>query len=522
MLINMINMIMKTNGIKRSGSQRNIILLFLLSILSVSCDKSFLDVKVQGGESTTTDPNLAKDLVTGVYSSLLQGDPFGNGDLHGLAFYSATNIISDDADKGSYAADQATTAGQMDDFTLTPSNQFCATLWSGHYNSIGAANQALAALTTASISTSLKNELKAEVLFLRGYFYFNLVRFYGGVPLVLTVPADAHDANTNPAFQTRAMAATVYDSIIHDLHYAISNLPLKSQATVGHATKGAAQAMLAKVYMYQNQWDSVATLTNKIIASGQYQLTSDYSLQFRQAGNNSIESIFEIETGKFNNSNFGINNCTVSQGPRVGGAGGWNDLGWGFNDPSVSLVNSYEAGDLRKAATIIFIDNSGTHKGTVLWDGFRLPSSDSVQNLYYNYKAYTSSSNPSKESYANPGDKDRPKNVIVLRYADVLLMNAEAAIHTGGDAATPLNMVRQRAGLTAKGTVALADVKQERHVELAMEEDRFWDLVRWGDAATVMLAVGKTNFVAGKNELLPIPSSQILLSNGKLTQNPGY
>src|SRR5260221_1757352 len=213
MLINMINMIMKTNGIKRSGSQRNIILLFLLSILSVSCDKSFLDVKVQGGESTTTDPNLAKDLVTGVYSSLLQGDPFGNGDLHGLAFYSATNIISDDADKGSYAADQATTAGQMDDFTLTPSNQICATPWSGHYNSIGAANQALAALTTASISTSLKNELKAEVLFLRGYFYFNLVRFYGGVPLVLTVPADAHDANTNPAFQTRAMAATVYDSI---------------------------------------------------------------------------------------------------------------------------------------------------------------------------------------------------------------------------------------------------------------------------------------------------------------------
>ncbi len=513
---------MKTKTITNTTNelpQRIIILIFLLSIVAISCDKNFLDIKVQGGVSTTTDPNLAQDLVTGVYSSLLQGDPFGNGDLHGFAFISATNIMSDDADKGSYAADQANTTGQLDEFTHTPTNQFCATLWSGHYNSIGAANQALDAIKNAAISMSLKNELKAEVLFLRGYFYFNLVRFYGGVPLVLTVPLDAHDANTNPVFQTRATAATVYDSIIKDLHFAAGHLP---NGAVGHASKQAAQSLLAKVYMYQNQWDSVLVLTNKVIASRLYSLVPDYSFQFKQAGNNCVESIFEIQTGKFNNANFGIANCTVSQGPRVGGVGGWNDLGWGFNNPTTSLINSYEPNDKRKAATIIFIDNSGTHKGTTLWDGFRLPSSDSVQNLYYNYKAYTSSSNPSKEIYANPGDKDRPKNVIVLRYADVLLMNAEAAIHVGGDAATPINLIRQRAGLLPKGSLTLADIKQERHVELAMEEDRFWDLVRWGDVASVMQAAGKTNFTAGKNELLPIPSSQILLSNGKLTQNPGY
>ncbi len=513
---------MKSGRLKKLNLSTGALIACLSAVLILSCDKSFLDVKVQGMESTTTNPNLAQDLVTGVYSSLLQGDPFGNGDLHGLAFYSATSIMSDDADKGSYAADQATTAGQMDEFTITPTNQFCNTLWSGHYNGIGAANQALAALATASITASTKNELKAEVLFLRGYFYFNLVRLFGAVPLVLSVPKDAHDANTNPVYQTRAPLSLVYDSIVKDLQYAINNLPIKSQASVGHATKGAAQAMLAKVYLYQNQWNQVLTLTNEIIASGQYQLVQDYSSQFKQAGNNSSESIFEIETGKFNNSNFGINNCTVSQGPRVGGKGGWNDLGWGFNNPTLSLINSYEPGDGRRAATIIFIDNSGTHKGTVLWDGFRLPSSDSVQNLYYNYKAYTSSTNPSKETYANPGDKDRPKNIIVLRYADVLLMNAEAALQTGGDAATPLNLVRQRAGLPAKGAVTFTAIKQERHVELAMEEDRFWDLVRWGDAASAMHAAGKINFVPGKNELLPIPSSQILLSNGKLTQNPGY
>jgi hypothetical protein len=272
--------------------------------------------------------------------------------------------------------------------------------------------------------------------------------------------------------------------------------------------------------MYQKQWDKVYALTNEVINSGLYSLLPDYGTIWRQAGDNNVESIFEIQTGKFNNANLKIDNYTTSQGPRVGGKGGWDDLGWGFNDPSVSLVNSYEPTDKRKNGTIIFIDNSGIHKGTVLWDGFRIPSSDSVQNLYYNYKAYTSRT---KEQYANTADKDRPKNVKILRYAEVLLMNAEAAIHTGqGDATAKVNEVRKRAGLLPKGSVTIDDVWQERHVELAMEHDRFWDLVRQGRAAQVLQASGQTNFVAGKHELLPIPNSQILLSGNQLTQNPGY
>ncbi len=236
-------------------------------------------------------------------------------------------------------------------------------------------------------------------------------------------------------------------------------------------------------------------------------------------GDNNIESIFEIEMGSFNNDNLDIDVYTVCQGPRVGGLGGWDDLGWGFNDPTVNLANVYEAGDLRKNATIIFIDNSGTHKGTVLWDGFRVPSSDSVQNLRYNYKAYTSRT---KEQFANIGDKNRPKNIHILRYAEVLLMNAEAALHQGGDVATPLNKVRLRAGVAPKGSPTQDDIWNERRVELAMEHDRFWDLVRQGRAAQVMIAAGKTNFLAGKHELLPIPNSQILLSGNRITQNPNY
>ena len=175
---------------------------------------------------------------------------------------------------------------------------------------------------------------------------------------------------------------------------------------------------------------------------------SDYASIWHQVGDNNTESIFEIQTGKFNNNNLAIDNYIVAQGVRVGGKGGWDDLGYGFNGPTLNLINTYEPGDKRKDATVLFIDNSGTHKGTILWDGKRIPSSDSVQNLYYNYKAYTSAT---KEDFANKLDKNRPKNVRILRYAEVLLMNAEASFRLGsGDPLGKINQIRQRAGLAPK------------------------------------------------------------------------
>lgn len=496
-------------------------LLAFIAVMVVSCKDDFLDIPVQGGPTTESDPNLGTRLVTGVYNSLMLGDSWGeDGDVHGFAFISVTNIMSDDADKGSTPSDQAVPVGDLDNFTTTSTNKFAETLWSGHYNAIGAANQALQALEEATLSEAEKNKLKGEVRFLRGYLYFNLVRMFGKVPLVVRVPVDATDANTDPAFQTRAEVEAVYAQIIGDLEYAAANLALRGTAMNGHANKGAAQAMLAKVHMYRQDWEKVFALTEEVIGSGQYSLLDDYALLWRQEQENSVESIFEIQTGEFNNANLKIDNYTVCQGPRVGGVGGWNDLGWGFNNPSQSLINEYEPGDLRKDATIIFIDNSGTHKGTKLWDGFRIPSSDSVQNLYYNYKAYTSKNG---EKYANKEDKDRPKNIRILRFADVLLMNAEAGVHLGqGDPAARINLLRDRAGLPPKGAVTIDDIWHERRVELAMEHDRFWDIVRQGRAAELLHASGKTGFVAGKHELLPVPNSQILLSGNKLQQNFGY
>lgn len=137
--------------------------LLTLVVLSVlSCSDDFLDIKVQGGVTTQTDPNLARKLGTGVYNSLLQGDAFGNGDVHGWGFISVTSTISDDADKGSTPGDQLVPIGDIDNFTLTPTNRFCETLWSGHYNGIGAANQALKELEVAAIDVEERSILIGE------------------------------------------------------------------------------------------------------------------------------------------------------------------------------------------------------------------------------------------------------------------------------------------------------------------------------------------------------------------------
>lgn len=494
--------------------------------LTVSCQKSFLDVPVQGQATTATDPNLAINLVTGVYNSLYNGEAFGGpgGDIHGISFIAATNIMSDDADKGSTATDQPN-IGAIDNFSLTPTNNFVAALWDGYYSGISRANQALAALQTAALDPATKNQLIGEVRFIRGYYYFNLVRFFGKVPKVIRVPKDAQDANTDPNFQTRAPVDTIYNVITQDLQFAINTLPLRAQSAVGHANKGAAQALLAKTYLYRKNWQQVQALTQAVIASGQYALVPDYATIWRKAGDNSSESIFETQSGSFNNGDIAVSGYCTWQGPRVGGKGGWTDLGFGFDTPSTSLVNAYEPGDKRRASTIITIDTSPQHVGTVLYDGFRIPSADSVQNLYYNYKAYASE-NKNIEPYLGNRDQ-KQKNVRLLRYADVLLMNAEANNELGQSAAAivNLNLIRARAGLAPTTASSQTDLRnaiwKERRVELAMEHDRFWDLVRTGRAAPVLQAAGK-NFVAGKNELLPVPSLQIQLSGGKLDQNPGY
>ncbi|MDQ6814425.1 MAG: RagB/SusD family nutrient uptake outer membrane protein, partial [Bacteroidota bacterium] len=417
-------------------------------------------------------------------------------------------------------------AGDIDNFTADSHNGIFNNVWNGHYLGIARANNAIDILTNSTFDAATKNRLLGEVRFLRGLYYFNLVRTFGGVPKVIRTPQPS-EVNTDE-FQTRATAADIYSVITTDLQFAVDNLPLKGDAasSPGRATKGAAQSFLAKVYLYQKNWQKTFDLTQAIINSNLYSLVPDYNLIFREkpvngvGGVNNSESIFEVQTG----INIGENAVSplYSNGQGARGRGGWNDLGFGFNDPTSNLVNAYETGDTRKNATIIFINPTvaGKDNGAYLWDGFRIPSQDSVENPRYNYKAYHSAIAESPQLSNNKDTK--PKNIRLMRYAEVLLMYAEAAAMLGnaGEATAKLNMVRARANLPASiGTQA--NIWKERRVELAMEQDRFFDLVRQGRAGAVLRSSGK-NFVDNKNEVWPIPQAQIDLSGGKLTQNPGY
>ncbi len=507
---------------------KKIILSSLISavILLGACSKNFLNVPTTTPQPAN-DPNAAMDYVTAAYSSLIFVDAGGGWtyDTHGVAFVAATNIMSDDADKGSFDGDQPAMK-ELDEFNETSANSMAAALWSGYYASIARTNNSLDALAQAHLDSATAKQLRGEILFIRGYYYFNLVRFFGGVPIVTYVPNGPRDAISDTTLVTRASAADIYNKvIIPDLQYAVDNCALKGpNVPTGRITKGAAQTLLAKVYMYLKNWDKVKELTDDVINSGLYSLMPSYDSIWRQVGDNSSESIFEIETGEYSGTDGGIPLYSEMQCPR-NLSGTWNnptfpdptgDRGWGFSTPTRSLLNAYEPGDVRKNATIIILDStSPTGFADTLWDGYVIPVG--TQAGLYNYKAYHSEK---LESFYTNRDREI-KNVHILRYAEVLLMSAEAATQLGGDVATPLNKVRARANLPAATTLDQNAVWTERRVELGLEHDRFFDIVRQGRAAQVMQANGKA-FKAGINELLPIPGAEIALSGGRLTQNPGY
>jgi hypothetical protein len=520
--------------------------LFYFAVAAAGCKKSFLDVPIQGQGTASTDPQVVLNEVTGAYNALITPDPtqggFGQYDIHGIYFITVTNIRSDDADKGSYTFDQPP-AADIDNFTVTSDNTYIAGLWRGYYAGISRTNIAIndLAKSSAVINPTIIATRTAEMRFLRAYFYFNMVRMFGGVPLVLTVPTGPK--NQDSSFYTRATVSDIYNkAIIPDLQFAALNLPLKSATDVGRATKGAAETLLAKVDIYLKNWKTADSLTQDVISSGQYQLMPDYSILWRQAGDNSAESIFEVETGIYGSADYGIPEYVEFQGPRQDNGMGtpftpWNnpgfnqpagDDGFGFDAPSANLAAAYEPGDLRKAATII--DLPASSAPDTLFDGFIVPTLVGL-HTYYNYKAYHSeipAGGGKAQIEAFDGNRGLcPKNLHILRYAEVLLIKAEADNEMGntGNAITYLNMVRSRAGLLPTTASSQTDLRtavwNERRVELAMEHDRFWDIVRQGRAAQIMQAVGK-NFTANKDELLPIPASEIAISGGSLSQNLGY
>ena len=481
--------------------------LFALSCYFISgCSNDFLDVD-QTESVSTKDIELfnndagAATFVTSIYSKFLDYN------MSSFSWNGVTSIASDDADKGSSPGDTGTDKDVMDALTYNPSSLSIVEIFSANYEAINRCNQALNIIPQLDkADANLRARLIGEAKFLRAFMYFTLVKTYGGVPIIDRLP--------NPSSQedrimqlTRKSKEEVYAFIEKDLTEAAAVLLNKSQypnSEKGRASKGAAHALLAKVNLYQKNWQKVIDNCNLVTG---YSIVPNYASMFRLAGENDAESIFEIQgTGQGVGSATikGIQNYSVSQGAR--GAGGW---GWGFNTPSESLLNAYEAGDVRKNATIIFA-------GTTLYDDRVVPLT--VENPRYNYKAYSS---------AIPDADQSDTNIKYLRYADVLLMKAEALneLNQTTVAIPLLNEIRTRAGLANTTATSQAAVRitiwKERRVELAFEHDRFYDLVRTGEAVAAFAIHGKT-FVAGKHEVFPIPQIFINESAGLSTQNPGY
>lgn len=466
----------------------------------ISCED---DLNVEPNDSLTeldflNNPANAVQLVNGVYNKQLDYN------MYSFSWIGITSITSDDADKGSTPTDTGTDKHKLDNLTFDATDISFNDVWKGRYDGIYRANNALFYLEQLTIDPVLKDRLIGEVKFLRALFYFDLVRCFGGVPLVIERIDINDNATINQVVFLRKSKQEVYDQIEMDLTDAIGKLPLKGQYSpndLGRASKGAAQALLAKVHLYQGEWQMAYDMAGEVISSGQYALLNNYAEVWREIGENKSESIYEVQATLTR----GLRDYTNVQGPR-----GTPDLGWGFNTPSLSLSNSYESGDLRREATIMYVPS-------VLWDGFIAPIS--WTNPRYNYKAYQSS----LLELWNDDKGETAKNLRILKYSDVLLIRAEAGFQLGmtGEALVRINELRLRAGLDPATTVTLQSILNERRWEMAMEHDRWFDLVRTGTAASAMAANGKT-FLVGTHELFPIPNDQIIASGGLLTQNPGY
>lgn len=467
-----------------------------------SCSSDYLDLKPEGRPTVGEVPVGGFEAQAfGLYSTLLS-----QGGISDFTSVWTRIIRADDSEKGSTESDGAADGNVFDRFAYVATNGHINNNWKGHYKLIFDANELINVAEASGDTTEGTLTNIAEAKAIRGFAYFQLRRDYGEVPIILLTIDDPQDE-----IAPKNTVAEVDAQIEKDLLDAMAALPTQwPTAYLGRATKGMAQAYLAKLYLYQGKWSQALAQAEGVINSGVYSLSSTYDIEFTLAGNNSRESIFEVQKTYDYPTKYS-NNFYESQGVR--GSGEW-DLGWGFNVPSLGLVAAYEENDLRKKTTIL-------ESGQLDIYGLKtLPDSPPLAQKYWNGKAYTFPAE--REKYAN--NKNMWENVKLMRYADVILMAAEAANETGqtSKAQEYVNQIRSRAGLsatTAVGQAALRDaIKKERRLEFALEFERFYDLVRWNDAITVLASKGYQN----KNMYFPIPQEAIDKAQGILVQNPNY
>ena len=434
------------------------------------------------------------------------------------------NIRSDDALKGSTTGDLADAGASMDNFQYTKDHWLLNGNWDGHYTFINACNDVIHDVDSLKLTDEGSIRNNAEARFFRAFAYFDLVRDYGSVPIIDFKIYNVGDGNV-----AKSTVEQVWAFIEADLRYAEQNLPPSWPAAyVGRVTLWTAKSYLAKVLLYQkNKMSEALAKAEEVINTGPYSLLSNYQNFFKESGENSSESILEVQM--YENANGSVklgNNYNETQGVR--GSGDW-DLGWGFNVPSPALEGSYETGDPRKNATILY---SGQPDGIY---GRTVPAAPPLVQPYWNKKVYTDY----VRQQATGDQKSYWLNIRLMRYADVILMAAEAANELGGASNTTkaldwLEMIRDRAragnnSILPKYNAPMTQdsirkvIKRERRAELAMENERFYDLVRWtpaSDGIDAPTILGTSGYVA-RNKYYPIPQP-VLDRFNKITQNPDY
>jgi starch-binding outer membrane protein, SusD/RagB family len=528
-------------------------ILVLLMMFS-ACDKSFIDrpqLAVQTTDSfykTETDAIKAVSAVYNYFQSYdFEVEKFEFGD-----------IASDDAEKGGESDNDRPFVKDLEYFRTRSDNYSCRAMWNICYTAIFQANNALSHIPDITMNEALKERLLGEVRFIRAHYYFYLINIFGDVPLSIKTPAA--DEYRLP----KSTKATIWDQIEKDLIYARDHLPVKSkyaQADLGRITKGAAQALLANTYLFQKKWALAQKEAKDVILSGEYQLEPEFQDLFQiRKTDFGVESVLEVPHMTTNTGWGDENEGTVI--PVF--CRSRNSGGWGFNCPTYDLLAEFEPGDPRLVHTFTFDGDD--------FDG-------EIQ-----FNQFSPSHLCSRKVFLTPNERigfdnsDAPFNLKVIRYAEVLLIHAEAACENGDlqEAMLSLNQIRKRARqssaidkkasfknvnkyqvsknqyegykflnynyLTANSdkknllpdiqtndqSLLRQTIRHERRVELAMENKRFYDIIRWGEPETHFhnfaekWKTGKgSQFRKNINEVFPIPQDELDL-NPRMTQNPGY
>jgi tetratricopeptide (TPR) repeat protein len=479
--------------------KRKYLFVLFFSLALTSCKDEFLALSPISQASTATFYKTGADLLNalnGAYGSLQLAGQYGN-------FYVVSEIPSDDTRP--VLSGSVTDQDEFDKFYMRTTNPYTLARWSDGYKGIYRCNAIIDRSAGVTMDETLKNRIIGEAKFLRALMYFNLVRVFGDVPLVVKEIVDPQDGYE----YARAPVADVYAQIVKDLTDAEGVLGVSyTGADIGRATRGAAKSLLGKVYLTQKKYAEAAAKLKEVIDAGTYDLLPTYAAVFLASAKNHKESIFDVQYKKGSigeGSGFANAYAPENSGNAVIQFGGG-----GNNQPTADMVAAYEAGDLRKDVSLAtsYINASGV-------------------KVDYNFiRKY-------KDPPVISGDSE--DNWPVLRYADVLLMYAETLNETGktADALPFLNRIRTRAGLAAKtaadaGTQAAMRLalEQERRVELAFEGHRWFDLVRTGRALEVMrakaAAIGIKTDLKETNLIFAIPQSQIDINPSKIKQNAGY